>query len=243
MVDKAKLRRGRGAVAGASCMVAVAFLAGCSVTEPIEGITSDGQVLQGTTTASMSGGRFTGTSDNLSCSGTYNPAESSRTISMPMKCNDGRTGVIVATRDPDGISGTGIAHLSDGTVARFAFGADIASLTPPPPPGSQPAPSPEPPPISGQQTSGGQSQGGDYMPCLIARAEQIDDGRSEVSTIAGALTTYCRSELQASVEAGCRGMSAEACSRLSDRLNGSVMSFATKAVLAARAKRAGQGAR
>lgn len=39
---------------------------------------------------------------------------------MPVRCSDGRTGTLLATRQ--GMSGTVIGKLSDGTEGRFVFG-------------------------------------------------------------------------------------------------------------------------
>ena len=123
----------------AVCMSLSFCLGGCSITEPVEVITQEGQVLQGSTTAALSGGHFSVTDGKLRCGGTYNALDMSPVISIPATCSDGRTGIITASRDRSGTSGSGRINLSDGTVATFAFGTAVASLAPPPRPQSQPA--------------------------------------------------------------------------------------------------------
>ena len=58
------------------------------------------------------------TDGKLTCAGSYN----SLTISMPVQCNDGRKGIILATRQADGLNGSGRVRLNDGTEADFVFG-------------------------------------------------------------------------------------------------------------------------
>lgn len=41
---------------------------------------------------------------------------------MAVQCNDGRKGIITATRQLDGMNGSGRVRLSDGTEADFIFG-------------------------------------------------------------------------------------------------------------------------
>ena len=95
--------------------------------------TSTGQTLIGTTTASLSGGTFqVAANDGLQCYGTYDSLDPQPTISAPITCNDGRVGTLLVTRTTDGLSGSGVALLSDGTEARIGFGrlsAGIAQTT------------------------------------------------------------------------------------------------------------------
>jgi hypothetical protein len=110
-------------------------ISGCgSYTTPASIRTSSGEVLIGTTTASLSGGTFE-VSDgaNLRCAGTYDALDTRPTISAPVMCNDGRSGVVTVTRTPDGRSGSGTATLSDGTTATVGFGSLAASVADPAP--------------------------------------------------------------------------------------------------------------
>lgn len=61
------------------------------------------------------------TDGKVTCAGTYNALNQSQTITIPVTCNDGRTGIATATRD-SAMSGGGTVTLSDGTVGRFIFG-------------------------------------------------------------------------------------------------------------------------
>jgi hypothetical protein len=52
----------------------------------------------------------------------------SPTISAPILCNDGRKGIITATRDMSGLGGGGHFTLNDGTTGDFIFGASAEKL-------------------------------------------------------------------------------------------------------------------
>lgn len=104
------------------------LLAGCSVTQPVAVITKSGQVLRGTTTASLAGGSFQATDGLLTCSGTYNAMTASPTLSVKVLCSDGRTGFAIVQRDAGGQSGSGRVRLNDGTEADFVFGSAAAAF-------------------------------------------------------------------------------------------------------------------
>ena len=107
---------------------AVLALGGCSLTEPVAVIGSNGEVMKGTATASSIGpSTFQVSNGRVSCTGTYDAITLSPTVSFIAKCSDGRTGIGQAIRDSD-ISGSGTISLSDGTTARFIFGPAAASL-------------------------------------------------------------------------------------------------------------------
>jgi hypothetical protein len=105
-----------------------AALGGCSVTVPVAVISKDGQVPRGTTTASLSGGSFQATDGKLTCSGTYDSLSQSVTINAKVLCSDGRTGLVIATRDRGGQSGSGRIRMTDGTEADFVFGNSAAAF-------------------------------------------------------------------------------------------------------------------
>lgn len=104
------------------------MVAGCSITVPVAGISDKGQILRGTATASASGGSFQATDGKLTCAGSYDSMDSSSTISMPVHCNDGRKGLVIATRDASGVSGSGRVRLSDGSDTDFIFGRAAAAF-------------------------------------------------------------------------------------------------------------------
>ena len=56
------------------------------------------------------------------CSGSYNPRDTNPTIIVPVSCSDGRTGETVITRQMDGLSGTAVVALNDGSKGQFVFG-------------------------------------------------------------------------------------------------------------------------
>jgi hypothetical protein len=99
-----------------------------SITLPVVVIQAGGHVLSGTTTAAPSGGHFSVTDGSLTCSGTYDAWDVSPVLSIPVSCSDGRSGVLSATRYPDGMSGSGTVRLNDGSVAKFAFGSAVDML-------------------------------------------------------------------------------------------------------------------
>jgi hypothetical protein len=78
--------------------------------------------MHGTNSASLSGGSFDVSNGTLSCVGTYSVGNPSPTISIPVLCNDGRKGIVIATRDYGGMSGGGTFTLNDGTTGNFIFG-------------------------------------------------------------------------------------------------------------------------
>jgi hypothetical protein len=105
-----------------AAMGAAALLVGCSTTVPVAVIGQHGEIMRGTSTASLfSGGSFSVTDGKVTCSGSYNALNESQTITMPVLCTDGRRGIITATRD-SAVSGGGKVRLSDGTEADFIFG-------------------------------------------------------------------------------------------------------------------------
>jgi hypothetical protein len=84
--------------------------------------------MRGSATAALSGGTFSVSAGKLICSGSYNSLDYSPTITMPVLCNDGRKGIVIATRDNSGISGGGRFTLNDGSTGDFIFGPAAARL-------------------------------------------------------------------------------------------------------------------
>ena len=106
-------------------LVSVVLLSGCatSFSVPVTGVLGQ-QAAQGQATARLSGeGDFwVLTTRGLRCEGTYDSLSSEPTITAGLNCNDGRTGNAIITRALDGLSGTVIGRLNDGTEGRFVFG-------------------------------------------------------------------------------------------------------------------------
>jgi hypothetical protein len=108
----------------------VAALSGCAIsplTVPVAVITADGHVLRGENTASLTEATFSATDGKLTCTGSYNPLNSSVTITVTVACNDGRTGIAIATRDSP-TSGGGKVTLSDSSEATFIFGSAASKI-------------------------------------------------------------------------------------------------------------------
>lgn len=105
-------------------------LGGCAITEPVAVVSKGipGGIMRGTTTAAVSGGSFSVSNRSLTCGGDYNALDTSPTISIPVLCSDGRKGIIIATRDNNGMSGGGHFTLNDGTTGDFMFGAAAGKL-------------------------------------------------------------------------------------------------------------------
>ncbi|MEO9530067.1 hypothetical protein [Roseibium sp.] len=116
-------------IVAAMCSV---FLAACAVTRPVVVIADNGEMLRGSATATLSGGSFEVSGKwkgkMLTCAGSYDSLDSSTTISMPVHCNDGRKGIVIATRQRSGLDGSGRVRLNDGTDADFVFGTAAEAL-------------------------------------------------------------------------------------------------------------------
>ncbi len=88
--------------------------------------------MRGTATAAISGGTFQASGKmkgrETTCSGNYNALDTSVTISMPVVCSNGQKGIVIATRDASGMSGSGRVRMSDGTEGDFVFGNAAAAF-------------------------------------------------------------------------------------------------------------------
>jgi hypothetical protein len=81
-----------------------------------------GGIMRGTNTFSLSEASFNVSNGTLSCGGSYNPLDTSLTVTTTVLCNDGRKGIVISTRDRTGMSGGGTFTLNDGTTGSFIFG-------------------------------------------------------------------------------------------------------------------------
>jgi hypothetical protein len=113
-------------------VVALAALstAACAATVPVAVVTKavPGGIMRGTNTVSLSEGSFTVSNGTLSCGGSYDPLDMSHTITMTVLCNDGRKGIVIATRNAYGTGGGGTFTLNDGTTGDIIFGAAAGAL-------------------------------------------------------------------------------------------------------------------
>ena len=99
----------------------------CAITQPVTVIDQKSHIMRGTATAALSGGTFQVTDGKVTCAGSYDSLDLSTTITMPVHCSDGRKGIVTATRDNSGQSGSGRIRMSDGKEADFIFGPAAAS--------------------------------------------------------------------------------------------------------------------
>ena len=110
----------------AATTIAAAMLAGCATefSVPLTGQMSNGVAAAGQATARSGGnGSFwVQIPGGSRCSGSYDSTDTNPTIVLPVQCSDGRHGEAVTTRQLDGVSGTAIVRLSDGTTGQFVFG-------------------------------------------------------------------------------------------------------------------------
>lgn len=103
----------------------MAALAGCGeITVPVSGKLTDGTMISGKATGKVSGeGTFSvQIPGGITCGGTYNAFDLARQLIVPAVCSDGRQGTAVINRTPDGMSGSAVVTLNDGTIGRVVFG-------------------------------------------------------------------------------------------------------------------------
>jgi hypothetical protein len=110
----------------------VVSMSSCAFTVPVAVISGNGDMMRGTATAAMSGGSFQVAGKlkgkEAKCAGTYDALDTSVTISMAVNCSDGRKGFVIATRQANGVDGSGRVRLNDGTEADFVFGRAAAAF-------------------------------------------------------------------------------------------------------------------
>lgn len=93
-------------------------------TYPVAAVSTQGQILKGTTTVNKglfeAHGTFKVTDGKLTCSGSFSNT-TSMTVTMPVLCSDGRRGFATVTCDLNG-GGTGRVVLNDGSQANVVLG-------------------------------------------------------------------------------------------------------------------------
>jgi hypothetical protein len=179
-------------------------LAGCSTTLPVVVVEPDGHIFSGSTTAALSGGHFQVTDGHTNCGGTYNALDTSKALTIPVVCSDGRAGRITAVRDPSGQSGFGTVKLSDGSVGRFAFGSRVAELE-----AMQVAPQVQPSPDRSPRES--------WNACLRETAAR-SGGEGSADEIARMLRSRCAGDWEAILTERCASMTPEACAIFRDKM-------------------------
>jgi hypothetical protein len=98
---------------------------GGDIVLPVSARMDSGETFKGSTIASNGNGRFSVQSSRkaVKCSGTYDLSDRRPTITLPVKCSDGRKGKVEVTRARDLMSAWGKVKLSDGSVGRLTVGA------------------------------------------------------------------------------------------------------------------------
>lgn len=97
-------------------------LAACDVSHPVAVVGPGNTVFKGTATATfLEGGWFQATNGTTSCQGRYRPASQSRTITFPVTCSNGLSGVGTATYETPRAGGGEIV-MKDGSRWKFIFG-------------------------------------------------------------------------------------------------------------------------
>jgi hypothetical protein len=97
---------------------------GGDIVLPVSAKMDTGETFKGSSVASRDGGHFSVQSSrhSVKCFGTYDPKDRQPTVTLPVKCSDGRTGQAEVTRAPDLMFGSGTVKLSDGSTGRLAVG-------------------------------------------------------------------------------------------------------------------------
>ena len=98
--------------------------------------------MRGSNTVSGLDASFEVSDGKFSCAGSYSLGNPSATITIPVLCNDGRKGLVTATRDYGGMSGGGRFTLNDGATGDFIFGRRPANFELPPKIASRTRPQP-----------------------------------------------------------------------------------------------------
>lgn len=97
-------------------------LAACDVSHPVAVVGPGQTVYRGHATATfLEGGWFQATNGANSCQGRYTPSTEAQTVTFPVTCSNGLTGIGTATYDTPR-SGGGHIVMQDGTRWKFIFG-------------------------------------------------------------------------------------------------------------------------
>ena len=104
------------------------LLAACDVAYPVTVIGGDGMTFRGSATNTfLEGGTFQASNGRAVCTGTYRQHSDIRTVSFPVVCNTGLTGIGTAKFDT-ARSGSGFVTMSDGSQWQFIFGRDALRI-------------------------------------------------------------------------------------------------------------------
>ena len=118
-------------ILAAAAALALSACAVGSISLPVVGKLSTGETAQGSVVLDLDEREGTFDIVTLSgfrCFGEYDANLRISTMTIPVECNNGQTGVVIATRDATGMAGTAEARLRNGTTGRFLFGNVSAQM-------------------------------------------------------------------------------------------------------------------
>jgi hypothetical protein len=133
------------------------------------------------------------------------------------------------------ITGAALLALTITTVGAAANENPIQELMPKPAPKTKSNPRSQQPPATEKEKRDAFFA---YFSCLDAAAREMDDGRSEASTIALSIKSLCASQFARTVELEGRSVNPAARRSFGSKVQDSQLEMATQAVLAGRADRA-----
>lgn len=112
----------------AFCSLGLLGLAACDLAYPVTVIGEDGTTFRGSATDTfLEGGSFQATNGRAVCSGTYDKFADISTVSFPVRCNNGLTGIGTAFFE-SATTGSGFVTMTDGTRWQFIFGRNALRI-------------------------------------------------------------------------------------------------------------------
>jgi hypothetical protein len=158
-----------------SILAILSAVTGCAVTMPVVGqFSSSREPFMGEASAALvgTGSLRIQSQSGVVCAGTLERPTSLQSGNGEVQCTDGRTGTFVFSKSNE-YGGTGFGSLSDGEKFNFNWGNETRR------------------PIAERE---------DVNVCAMANAPFVDDGISDASTVALALSVRCNNEYQMLVE-------------------------------------------
>lgn len=105
-----------------SAAVCVLALGACDVSHPVAVVGPGNTVFRGSATATfLEGGWFQATNGTTTCQGRYRPGSQSGSVTFPVTCSNGLSGVGTATYETPRAGGGEIV-MKDGKRWKFIFG-------------------------------------------------------------------------------------------------------------------------
>ena len=111
-----------------SLTAALAVLAACDVAYPVTVIGDNGMTFRGSATNTfLEGGSFHATNGKSVCVGQFKQYRDIKTVSFPVNCNNGLTGIGTAHFE-SAVRGSGFVTMSDGSRWQFIFGSGATRI-------------------------------------------------------------------------------------------------------------------